>query len=282
MGLLRDDTPAEERIGRRDLTEWRSRTGRALASLALRLAEWTAARWVLVLTAAVGGLVVLVLTKVSAEVYESVAENDGVAGLDQPVLDLAVSWRSPGLDQAVTWFTNLGGGIGMTAIMVVAVVLMTVLWRSRTPVVLVLVAAAGSLAITVTGKHLVGRLRPPRSLAVPPYEDSPSFPSGHTLNTTVLVGVVVYLVLRRLESTWARVAVLVGGGLFVLGIGLSRVYLGHHWLTDVAVGWSVGLAWLAVVVTAHRLFLTVRRRRGQPQPSSATQDSPDRVNPSRS
>jgi long-subunit acyl-CoA synthetase (AMP-forming) len=51
---------------------------------------------------------------------------------------------------------------------------------------------------------------------------------------------------------------------------------------DVAVGWSVGLAWLAVVVTAHRLFLTVRRRRGQPQPSSATQDSPDRVNPSRS
>ncbi|WP_130511870.1 hypothetical protein [Krasilnikovia cinnamomea] len=51
---------------------------------------------------------------------------------------------------------------------------------------------------------------------------------------------------------------------FALTIGLSRVRLGLHRLTVVLVAWTVGLVWLAAVVTAHRLFLTVRQRRTGP------------------
>jgi membrane-associated phospholipid phosphatase len=283
---LRGDTPSEERIGQRDLAEWRSDPGRWLVRLVLRLARWTAARWVLVGTAAVGGVLAVVLTSVSAEVYEAVTENDGVAGLDQPVLDQAVQWRSPGLNEAVTAFTDVGGTVGMPVLATVVVLTMVFRWRSWTPLVLALIAAAGSLAMTVSGKELIGRARPPLHLAVPPYEESPSFPSGHTLNSTVLVGLLVYLLLRRLDSARGRTAVVAAGGAFVGAMGLSRVFLGHHWLTDVMVGWTLGLAWLSVLVTAHRLFLTVRRAHGHKasggQASSAVQESPTRLNRNRS
>ena len=277
--MLHDDTPAEERIGSRDLTDWRTPVGRRLAGWvvghAVDLARWSAAHLVLVVTALLGGAVAVALTAAAAEVYDAVTEADGIAGLDQPVLDQAIAWRSPGLDHAVTLYTDVGGPVGMPIVATVLTLLMVWRWRSRTPLVLVLIAAAGSLAMTTTGKALIGRARPPLSQAVPPYETSPSFPSGHTLNATVITAVLVYLLLRRLESAWARATAIVVGAVFVLSMGLSRVFLGHHWLTDVVAGWALGLGWASAVVTAHRLFLTVRQAR------SATQWSPSSRKPSR-
>ncbi len=258
----------DERIGERDLGEWRSATGRRLADLVLHgvgavdaLARWSLANLVLVVTSVVGGGVILLLDLAAAEVYESVAENDGLAGLDQPVLDRAVALRSPGLDAVVTGFTDLGGKVAMPVIAAVLTLLLALLWRRWTPVVVMAIAAAGSLAMTAAGKDLVGRARPPLSLAVPPYEQSPSFPSGHTLNTTVILGVAAYLLLIRWHRRGARVGTLVVAGGLVLAMGLSRVFLGHHWMTDVLAGWLLGLGWVVTVVTAHRLFLTVRRAR---------------------
>ena len=75
----------------------------------LRLARHTSADAVLAITAAVGGLLVLGLTSASAWGYDAVVEKDGVAGLDRPILDQAIAWRTPHLDRLVTGFTHLGG-----------------------------------------------------------------------------------------------------------------------------------------------------------------------------
>jgi undecaprenyl-diphosphatase len=268
--------PVEESIGPRDLTHWHTRLGRRLVDLVSSLVG-VAHRWTMLVTLLVAGLVVVGLTALSSEVYSSVTDDGELAGLDQPVLDAAVATRTPFNQTALTVFTDIGGPVGMPILASALVALMVWRWKSWSPLVLTLAAAAGSLAMTTVGKHLIGRSRPPRELAVPPFESSPSFPSGHTLNATVIIGVLVYLWLLHLTTQRARWWAVGAGALFVISMGLSRVYLGHHWLTDVIAGWLLGLAWLTVVVTAHRLHLTIRRRRerartdpaGRPQSHAA-------------
>jgi membrane-associated phospholipid phosphatase len=258
---LADDTRAEESIGQRDLTRWPTAAGRALVHLVGRLAAGVSAHTVLYTTLLVGLVTVVGFAAGGAAIYESVAENDGISRLDQPTLDAAITLRTPTNTELATGFTHLGGPIGMTVIASLITVAMVWRWRSRTPLFLMLIATAGSLLMTNVGKVIVGRARPPLSEAVPPYEYAFSFPSGHTLNSTVIAGVVAYLLLRRLRTTWARALTVVLAVVWTVVMGLSRVFLGHHWLTDVVFAWLLGTAWLALIITAHRLFLTVRRRR---------------------
>lgn len=259
--MRRLDEAQEHRIGRRDLTRWGTAFGRLLVGWAQAGARYVSAHGVLVVTAAIGIILVTALSLVGGGVYDAVTEHDGVAGLDRPALNEAISLRSPGLDRVVTDFTHLGGPTGMTIIAAVITALLVWRWRAWTPLVLMVIAVAGSLLLTTVGKDVIGRVRPPHVDAVPPFESSPSFPSGHALNSTVIAGLVAYLILLRLTSTLTRVVTVVLAGAWAVGIGLSRVFLGHHWLTDVMFGWVVGLAWLFSVITAHRLFLTVRRDR---------------------
>lgn len=248
------------RIGERDLAHWPSWAGTQLVGWATRLAEVRSAHTVMLVTAAIGALVVSGLTAAGAGVYDAVEENDGISGLDRPALELARAWRTPTSTRLLTWFTNLGGPIGMPIIAGVVTIFLVVRWRTRTPLLLMLVAVAGSLAFTTVGKAVVGRARPPLADAVPPYEYAFSFPSGHALNSTVIAGVVAYLVLAHLRTAAARSLTVIAAALWAAAMGLSRVFLGHHWLTDVIFAWLVGLAWLGVLITAHRLYLTVHRR----------------------
>jgi membrane-associated phospholipid phosphatase len=245
-------------VGDQDLTRWDTKPGRLLASLAQRISALIGSHGVLVLTLSVGAVLAVSLAAVFAEVYESVVEADGVAGLDHPVLDGAKTFRSPGLDLLITAYTDVGGTVGMPVLALAIMVWLALKRRSWTPVILMLVAGLGSLLMTIAGKKLVGRTRPDLTDAVPPYEYSASFPSGHSLNSAVIAGIVAYLIILRLKSARARILTGAAAALFAATMGLSRVYLGHHWLTDVLGAWALGAAWLALVITAHRLYLTTR------------------------
>jgi undecaprenyl-diphosphatase len=267
--------PDEERIGERDLAQWRTRWGRRLVALVERLARivgpawrWGVANLALVVTVVVGGGLMLAANALAGEVYEAVVERDGLSGLDEPVLEAAVASRSPTTEQLVTHFTDLGGTVGMPVIALVATAVLAVTRRSWLPVVLMLVATAGSVLMTVLGKDLVGRARPPVSLAVPPLETSPAFPSGHALNATVVLGVVAYLVMLGRRHLRSKLLLATAVAVVVLAMGLSRVWLGHHWLTDVAAGWLIGLGWLTTVVTGHRVKVTLDRRERITPPST--------------
>ena len=222
--------------------------------------------------AIIGAFVLALMTWAASEIYEAVTERDGLSLLDQPVLDFMVAHRQPWLDAAFGVFTQIGGTIGSPIIATVVVVWLSLRWRSWLPVTLMLSAALGSLAVTIVGKNYIDRVRPPHEFAIPPFESSPSFPRGHSLNAVVVGGVVAYLIWRRLEGRRrARVLVVVLAVFYALAMGLSRVYLGHHWLTDVITGWMLGAAWLALVITTHLVAVRILRRRGD----AAALDAPE-------
>lgn len=225
-----------------------------------RLSQWFKPYAALWTTLLVGGTLVVTMALLGAEVYDNVVDDRGLTALDLPALEVSQNLRSPALDAVVTAFTNIGGGIGMPILASILTAWLTFLSRTWRPVILVGGAAAVSTFATTVGKRLVGRTRPDHSEAVPPYETTPSFPSGHTLNTTVVIGVLVYIVCLQFEMLWARITAITAGVIFMVAMGLSRVFLGHHWLTDVMAGWFLGLAWVGMVILAHRLFHLLRKR----------------------
>ena len=241
--------------------------------------EWLRRPLILLLVISAVGLgLATLLGWAFGEVYEAVTENNGIAGFDQPVLDAMVASRTPAFTTLVNGFTQTGGPIGMPIIAVVVTVILMRVSKAVRPLILTLVAAGGSLAMTLAIKGLVGRSRPPLAEAVPPFESSASFPSGHTLNAIVITGILVYSTLLVVRTNRARWWTVIGGGTYAIAIGLSRVYLGHHWLSDVVGAWLLGLAWLAVVIVAHRLahaYATRTRRTEDPAiagPSALSKD----------
>ncbi|WP_223253073.1 phosphatase PAP2 family protein [Arthrobacter sp. AFG7.2] len=225
-----------------------------------RVDKWIKPYAALWLTMIIGGALVLTMALLGAEVYSDVVDEEGLASLDIPALEYSQSLRNPDADAFATGFTNVGGGIGMPIVASILTAWLTFLSRTWRPIVLVGGAALVSTTATTFGKRLVGRTRPDHSEAVPPFETSPSFPSGHTLNTTVVIGVLVYLMCLQFQVLWARTTAITAGAVFIIAMGLSRVFLGHHWMTDVMAGWLLGLAWVGMVILAHRLFHLMRRR----------------------
>jgi undecaprenyl-diphosphatase len=255
-GELRHDTT----VGATPLTTWPTAAGRSAAHAAVQVSRRIGAHGALAATLAIGVVAVFLLAFLASRVYDGVTERDGVAGLDLPVLHAAMGMRSP-LASWVAATVAVGfGPVGMPIVALAAILLLALRRRSWTPVILVAAAGIGSLAMTIAGKDIIHRHRPSLANAIPPFEHSPSFPSGHTLNATVIAGVVAYLILLRRRTAAGRTVTVVAAVAIAIVVGLTRILLGAHWFTDVLAGWLLGAAWLGIVITAHRLYLTARER----------------------
>lgn len=223
----------------------------------------------LLLTGLVGGLLFSLLVAGSALVYEQVVASGALAALDEPTLAAMVAARTPAADAAVTAFTNLGTTVPMVVLALLGSLALFRASGSRSVWVLMLVAAAGSVTFTLVGKPAFGRIRPPLASAVPPFENGFSFPSGHTLNSTVVASMLAYLTLWLVGRRWVRVVAVVLAVGWSVAMGLSRVYLGHHWLSDVVFAWLVGVAWLTLLITVHQVFVE-RTARASTQVDAST------------
>jgi undecaprenyl-diphosphatase len=135
----------------------------------------------------------------------------------------------------VTWLGDTHSILFLSVVAVFALAWMRH-WRGAMALA---VSVGATEAIVALVKLVISRPRPPGGEALTQAGGS-SFPSGHAAAAVALYALLAYIVSRSCEKTATRVAVLVAGGVVVLGIGLSRVYLGVHYPSDVIAGWLTG------------------------------------------
>ena len=152
-----------------------------------------------------------------------------------------------GIVKAVTW---LGSGGVLWTLTGAAVVVLALRRRWRLAAYL-LVAGAGALVLDPVLKALVGRLRPVVADPIA-YGNGDSFPSGHALGSIVCYGALFLVFLPAARGAWRRVftAVIVT---LIAAIGISRLLLGVHYVSDVLGGWALGITWLGITAFAFEL-----------------------------
>lgn len=148
-------------------------------------------------------------------------------------------------------FTSAIGYPVQSAILLIIAVLALWIIRLRVEALFVIVSL---LADALAGllKSLVGRHRPLPSIVhvMQPLSDG-SFPSGHTLHYTVFYGFLIFVVGVNFRPSWPRALAIILLALPIALIGLSRVYLGEHWVTDVVGGYLIGALFLAPLIYAY-------------------------------
>ncbi len=118
---------------------------------------------------------------------------------------------------------------------------------------LVVVTLIGALVLNVVLKELFGRARPEAFFGHYAAATSFSFPSGHALFATCFFGGIAVLLSHRLRGRPAQILVWAAALLLTSLIGVSRIYLGVHYPTDVIGGFAVGIVWVASVAIGDRL-----------------------------
>jgi membrane-associated phospholipid phosphatase len=194
---------------------------------------------------------VVLLALVAMVMTFAVVRHDALAALDGPWRDWVIAHR----DGTMTDVMVAASGFGSTPSLVVIALAVAawLAWRGRrADSWLVVLGSAGVLLLGPVLKVLVERPRPELREHVVAV-DSWSYPSGHSLNSMAVLGLLTVLAIRERPGAARRVLLGAVGGLLVLMVGFSRVYLGVHWPSDVLAGWLIGALWITVCLTVTAL-----------------------------
>ena len=196
----------------------------------------------------------------------SVVHHTGLARDDPRVLAFITGHRAPWLTSLAKALTWLGSSIVLWPVVVIAGV---GLWRWRRhwlPAVLPALALAGAWAGSLLIKGLVGRPRPPAADRLTVVH-SWSYPSEHAAQALATWGMLA-LMLMAGRSARARMLLAAGAALIAFVVGLTRLYLGAHWMTDVLGGWALAGVWDCLLIICYLLAPRVAAPR-EPQAPAA-------------
>jgi len=207
---------------------------------------------------------VLIPLWIFGQLAEDVIDRDQF-GFDEPILLFMYNNATPLFDQIMLFFSLIGYRFGVVPVDIL--VFLFFLQRRRWGDLLFWgIAVGGAALLNLGAKYSFGRVRPDLWLSIAP-ETTFSFPSGHAMGSMALVAAVVVL---TWPTRW-RWLTLILGSIFVFMVGVSRVYLGVHYPSDILAGWAASLAW--VIGVSMVLYGRLTKPTPQAEPMQAEQVS---------
>ncbi|RAU81562.1 phosphatase PAP2 family protein [Pontibacter arcticus] len=192
------------------------------------------------------------------ELTEDMLETEGIVAFDEQVTAGFFAARTSILSQFLYFISYFGTREATFILGGLATVFFLYKRRFVAIVAFWLVMAGVGLSVQY-GKTYIQRDRP---ADVAYYQEhNYSFPSGHATTSMALYGMLAYFLMRRLKKGVQRRLVLAAAVILILLVGLSRIYLGVHFLSDVLAGYLLGILWLMVGISLVEVMLHRRNRR---------------------
>ena len=192
---------------------------------------------------------------------EEMREND-VMRFDSAIRTWVHGFASPRLTQAMTIISLFGYNVLVVGVIVSLIVFLWIRWRRAAALMAITMMGAGILDASL--KQAFHRVRPQVFFGMAP--TNYSFPSGHALASFCFYSVLAGLIAHRVKSMRLRLAVGVLAALIIAAIGLSRIYLGMHYPSDVVAGYLAAAMWVSTVLSLDSYRVRRRARRTQSKP----------------
>lgn len=203
-------------------------------------------------------IVFVVGTNLFVELTEEVT-GDSIESFDQSVTEYVTSFRTPGLNSFFIFVTDLGDVYAYLTAMILVTIFLFVKLRSWKFILQLLGVLILSALSNIALKRVFDRARPTDEHLV--VIESLSYPSGHAMSAMAFYGFLIYLIYQIKMGKWIRAFLTVLFALLILAIGISRIYLGVHFPSDVAGGFIAGLIWVAFCIILFNIIDLLRKRK---------------------
>jgi membrane-associated phospholipid phosphatase len=211
----------------------------------------------LLIALAIGTVIIVWTADAFTDIAAALKEKSPtVQRIDGAMHEWFSSRRTPFTSALFVAITTFGGVVVMGALVATVLAVLVTRRRFRWAAYLAITSVGGVLLNQLLKLHYL-RQRPELSAAVLDAMGY-SFPSGHAMSGTIILGALAYLAARSIREWRSKSAALAALATLALAIGISRLYLGVHWTSDVGAGFAAGLLWVTATTTGYELFRQYR------------------------
>lgn len=171
---------------------------------------------------------------------------------DASVREYVHTFANPILTDVMRALSFVGSTVFLVSLGSILIIIFFVTKHRRRAIVFMITTVGASILIWLL-KHTFQRPRPEPYFRIS-LPNSDSFPSGHSLGSFCFYGALAAIIINRTEKRWLKISTVICAALLILLIGISRIYLGVHYPSDVLAGFSIGFIWVTTIAIIDKLL----------------------------